>query len=306
MVRSGIGVRPQLVGHRKIATVLKPDTCHLRPDLLTRLSPSHPRQNAPYFLRRNRQPRRHPRHFAALALPDPRNHKLRKFFADLPERLLAHRSLRPRLQRRMNTSLPKNLRAKRLKVLPNVVGWIRLAGRSRQVIRLACCFRIVKERIALRQSLPQIGVREQQMMLRMLRQIDRLLAKLECAARMASWISAPANLFLHLRIFNHALQNARPDHQNIVLLLLGHLVRRSRLFLSTLKISAIEVDVRGIHVNRAETVMVRTLLIDGPSSLQVLQRFAAKLGQAAASILTPRLMIARVNARRICLSLSAG
>src|SRR5713101_4859536 len=90
--------------------------------------------------------------------------------------------------------------------------------------------------------------------------------------------------------FNHALQNARPDHQNVVLLLLGHLVRRSRLFLSTLKISAIEVDVRGIQVNRADSVMVRALPIDGPSSLQVLKRFAAKLGQAAARIVTTRIM----------------
>src|SRR5438128_2161850 len=144
------------------------------------------------------------------------------------------------------------------------------------------------------------------MMLRMLRQINRLLTKFECAASMAPRIGAPTNLFLHLRIFNHALQNARPDHQNVVLLLLGHLVCRSRFFLRTLKISAIEMDIRGIHVNRAETMMVRALLIDGSGSLQVLKRFAAKLGQAAASILTPRLMIARINARRTCLTLSAG
>src|SRR6202171_43587 len=126
------------------------------------------------------------------------------------------------------------------------------------------------------------------MMLRMLRQINRLLTKLERAARMASGISASTDLFFDLRILNHALQNPRPDHQNVVLLLLGHLVRRSRFFVSTLKISAIEVDVRGIHVNRAETMMVRALLIDGPGSLQVLKRFAAKLSQAAAGIVTTR------------------
>src|SRR4029077_3838528 len=126
----------------------------------------------------------------------------------------------------------------------------------------------IKERIALRQSLPQIGIREQQMMLGMPRQINRLLTKLKRAARMASRISASTDLFFHLRIFNHALQNPRPDHQNVVLLLLGHFVRRSRFFLSTLKISAVEVDVCGIHVNRAETMMVRALLIDGPRSLQ--------------------------------------
>src|SRR5713101_5998623 len=107
------------------------------------------------------------------------------------------------------------------------------------------------------------------MMLGMPRQFNRLLAKFECAAGVASRIGAPANLFLHLRIFNHALQNARPDHQNVVLLLLGHLVRRSRFFLSTLKISPIEVDVSGVHVNRAETMMVRALLINGPGSLQM-------------------------------------
>src|SRR6267378_3527525 len=143
-------------------------------------------------------------------------------------------------------------------------------------------------------------------MLRMLRQINCLLTKFECAASMASRIGASTNLFLHLRIFNHALQNARPDHQNVVLLLLGHLVRRSRLFLSTLKISAIEVDVCGIHVNRAETMMIRALLIDGPGSLQVLKRFAAKLGQAAAGILISRPKTSRINARRPCLTLLAG
>src|SRR3984893_10067797 len=144
------------------------------------------------------------------------------------------------------------------------------------------------------------------MMLRMLRQIDRLLAKLEGAARMASRIGAPTDLFFHLRIFNHALQNARPDHKNIVLFLLRHLVRRSCFFLRTLKISAVEVDVRGIHVNRAETMMVRALLINGPGSLQMLKPFAAKLGQAAARILISRIMIPGINARRPCLTLTAG
>src|SRR5260221_10763350 len=128
------------------------------------------------------------------------------------------------------------------------------------------------------------------MMLRMLRQINRLLANLKCASRMASRIGAPTNLFLHLRIFNHALQNARPDHQNVILLLLGHVIPRGCFFLGALKISAIKMDVRGIQVNRAEAVMVRALLIDGPGSLQVLKRFAAKMGQSAARVMTTRIM----------------
>src|SRR5258708_39408323 len=104
------------------------------------------------------------------------------------------------------------------------------------------------------------------MMLGMLRQINRLLAKLECASRMTSRISAPTNLFLHLRIFNHALQNARPDHENAILLLFGYVISRGRFFLGALKVSTIEVDVRSIQVNRTETVMVRALLVDGPGS----------------------------------------
>ena len=123
------------------------------------------------------------------------------------------------------------------------------------------------------------------MMLGMLRQFNRLLTELQCAARMASRIGAPADLFLHLRIFNHALQNARPAHQNVILLLFTQLVRRGRFFLGALKISAIQVDVRGIQVDRAGAMMVRTLLIDGPGGLQVLQRFAAKLSQAAAIVM---------------------
>jgi hypothetical protein len=153
------------------------------------------------------------------------------------------------------------------------------AGRPRQIIRLARRFRIVKKRIALGQSLPEVGIREQKMMLGMLGQIDRLLTELEGAARMASRIGAPANLFFHLRIFNHALQNARPAHQNVVVLCFGHLVGRGRFFLGTLKISAIEVDIRGIQINRADSVMVGALLVDGPGSIQVLERFAAKLGR---------------------------
>jgi hypothetical protein len=47
-------------------------------------------------------------------------------------------------------------------MLPHVVvGLIRPAGRPRQVIRFASRFRIVEKRIALRQSLPQMRVREQ-------------------------------------------------------------------------------------------------------------------------------------------------
>ncbi len=116
------------------------------------------------------------------------------------------------------------------------------------------------------------------MMLGMLCQINRLLTELECPSRMASRIGALTDLFLHLRIFNHALQNARPAHQNVVLLLFCHIIRRGRFFLGALKVSAIEVDVRGIEVNRADSVMVRALLVDGPGGLQVLKRFAAKLG----------------------------
>src|SRR5208282_730775 len=107
---------------------LKPD---LRHGVLarTRLAPSYPRQDAPHFLGRNREPRRHARYFTAFALPDPCDHNLRKFFADLPERLLAHRALRPRLQRRMDTCLAKNFRTQGLQILPHVVvGLIRPAG----------------------------------------------------------------------------------------------------------------------------------------------------------------------------------
>jgi hypothetical protein len=80
----------------------------------------------------------------------------------------------------------------RLQILPHVVvGLIRPAGRPRQVVRLARRFRIVEKRIALRQSLPQIRIREQQMMLGMLRQINRLLTELQRTPRVASRIGAP-------------------------------------------------------------------------------------------------------------------
>ena len=70
-----------------------------------RLPPSHPRQYAAHFLGRNREPSRDSRHFSAFALPHPRNHNLREFFADLPECFLPYRTLRPCLQRRMHAPL---------------------------------------------------------------------------------------------------------------------------------------------------------------------------------------------------------
>src|SRR5271169_884057 len=87
----------------------------------TRLAPSHPGQDATHFLGRNREPSRDPRHFAAFALPDSCDHNLGKLFADLPEGLFAHRPLRPRLQRRMDTSPAKNFRAQSLQILPHII-----------------------------------------------------------------------------------------------------------------------------------------------------------------------------------------
>src|SRR5208282_1940977 len=140
----------------------------------------------------------------------------------------------------------------------------------------------------------------------MLCQVNRLLTELEGAARMASRIGASADLFLHLRILNHALENARPAHQNVVLLLFRHFVRRSRFFLGALKISAIEVDVRGIQVNRADSVMVRALLVDGTGGVEVLERFAAKLGQSAAIVMTGSARLAFAAGRRFPAALSVA
>src|SRR5208282_3563183 len=141
-------------------------------------------------------------------------------------------------------------------------------------------------------------IREQQMMLGMLRQIDSLLTALEGAAGMTSRISAPADLFLdfflHSRILDHALQNARPAHQNVVLLLFGHVVCRGGFFLGTLKISTIEVDIGGIQVDGAGAVMVGALLVDDAGGVQVLQRFAAELGQASAIVMTCSARLARL------------
>src|ERR1039458_1256618 len=105
------------------------------------------------------------------------------------------------------------------------------------------------------------------MMLRMLRQINRLLTALERASGMASWIGAFTDLFFHLRVFNHAFQNARPAHQNVVLLLFAELISRRRFCLGPVKVPAIEMDVGGIQVNRAGSVMVRALLVNAPGSL---------------------------------------
>ena len=80
----------------------------------------------------------------------------------------------------------------------------------------------------------------------MLRQINRLLAELQSAARMAAGIGCATDFFLHLAIFNHALQYAGSDHQNVILLFLGSLECGGNFFFGALKVSTIEVDVRGI------------------------------------------------------------
>jgi len=87
---------------------------------LAPLSPPRSRENAPYFLGKNREPGRRSRHLAPFAFPNPRNHNLRKFVADLPECLLAHRPLRPGFQCRMHTSLAKNFRPQSLQILRHV------------------------------------------------------------------------------------------------------------------------------------------------------------------------------------------
>ena len=115
------------------------------------------------------------------------------------------------------------------------------------------------------------------MMLGMLCKIDRLLTELESTASVATGISAATDLFLYLRVFDHALQNAGAAHQNVVLLFVGHVVRGTGVFFGALKVSAIEVKVGGVEVNGADSVMVGALLVDGARGRQVIQRLAAKL-----------------------------
>ena len=119
-------------------------------------------------------------------------------------------------------------------------------------------------------------------MLGVLRQIDRLLAEFERAARVTARIAPSADFFLHLGILNHALQNARSAHQNVVLLLFRQLVSGGRFFLGALKVSAIEVDVGGVQVNRAGSMMIRTKLVNLAGRFKVLQRFAAQLREPTA------------------------
>ena len=95
-------------------------------------------------------------------------------------------------------------------------------------------------------------------------------------------IGALANFLFHLRILDHALQNARPPHQNVVVLLFASSIGRRRFFLGALKVAAIQVDVGGIQVDRADSVMVRTLLVNRLRRLQVLERFAAQAALGAA------------------------
>ena len=60
------------------------------------------------------------------------------------------------------------------------------------------------------------------------------------------YIGRASNLLLHFAVLNHALQDAGSPHQNVILLLLGHLESRRGLFLCPLKVTAIQVDIGGV------------------------------------------------------------
>jgi len=94
---------------------------------------------------------------------------------------------------------------------------------------------------------------------------------------MAAGIGASANLLFYLRVFDHALEDARAAHQDVVLLLIGYVVGGTRVVFRALKVAAIEVEVGGIEVDGADSVMIGTLLVDGARRIKVFEGFAPKL-----------------------------
>src|SRR5579862_1017900 len=186
----------------------------------------------------------------------------------------------------MNASLAQDFRAKRLQILPNVGRWMRAVGGTRQIVGFPRSFWIVEKRIALRQTLPEMGIGEQQLVLSMFRQFDGFLAEFEGSTRVASGVGALSDLFFYFGVFDHAAQNPGANHQNVVLLFFRNLVGRSGLSFGALKVSIVEMNVGGIEKCRAHAVMIWAQLVDGLGRIEMLQSFAAKHGQAAAVIMT--------------------
>src|SRR5208283_909185 len=121
-------------------------------------------------------------------------------------------------------------------------------------------------------------------MLSMLGQLDRLLAEIEGAASMATGIGTAANFLFHFCIFNHALHNTRAPHQDVVVFLLPQLIGGCRFLFRALEVATIKVEIGGIEIDRADTMMPRPLAIDFAGSVEMLQRLTAQLRQAAAMV----------------------
>src|ERR1700720_1285205 len=114
-------------------------------------------------------------------------------------------------------------------------------------------------------------------MLRMFCQIDRLLTEFECASGMTARVGPPANFFFHLGIFDHALQNPCPHHQDKILLLVGNFVGGGGFVFGALKISAVKMDICGIQICRAYAMMIGTMLVNGLRNFEMIESLAAQV-----------------------------
>src|SRR5262249_7344113 len=78
-----------------------------------------------------------------------------------------------------------------------------------------------------------------------------------------SGFSTSADFILDTRVPNHALQEPRPRHQDIVFLLLAERECQACFLLCALEVTIVQMQVSAIQVNTTDAMVVRILLVDG-------------------------------------------
>ncbi len=166
-----------------------------------------------------------------------------------------------------------------------------IVGPSRQL-------RIIEEPVAIRQTLPDVSVRKQAPVLRLLCHLDCIPRAVLRQARVTARLGAVSDLFLNPDIFNHAFKQPRPRHQDVVTLFFAQLESSLRFPLGIFQISVIEVQIAVVQVHAAQTVMVAILLVNSCCFVQFRQRFLMKLLEAIAMQVLAAVIFGTATGRR--------
>ena len=127
-------------------------------------------------------------------------------------------------------------------------------------------------RAANRQPLPDERTRQEPAILGAPREFDGLLRRFEREMRHPRGVF---DLLLQLGVFDHAFEQARPGHQDVVCFLLTELVGLAGLVVGVVQIAAVEMQVAAIHADRSGAAMVGVNLVDLAGAVEMRERLRA-------------------------------